>query len=91
MNINLNAPHKTRFGNFEILKIKMLTNFFVLFNMELNGSENFKRLLPLQLWFFFNHFLNILWDRPHKRFLTEITLESLFPCFLQDSGTLVLA
>ena len=49
LNFLPNGSHTTTFGLFEILKIDILTIFFVLVNMGSYGSENFKMLLLLQI------------------------------------------
>ena len=43
------GTHKTKFGIFEILKAKILTNFILFVTMGPNRSENFKTLLLLQI------------------------------------------
>ncbi len=45
LNFLPDAPHKTAFGTSEILKIEILTIFFVFVNMGLNRSQKFKTLL----------------------------------------------
>ncbi len=44
------GPHKTMFGIYEMLKIKILTILFFHFvNMAPSGNENFKALLLIQI------------------------------------------